>query len=190
MPEPEADAIRMAAVGDSITDGDSRDFSGGVPGPESWASYAVGPEVDFVGGWAEWGASTEAMVQAVMKPLDAEVLVILVGTNDVGLTSHEQIGMHLDELAETAGTGEVVLFSIPPNDFSLDGTVDLNAYLEDLASEQGWVWVDSASGLRDGDRYLDGMSYDGIHPNETGARVIGEAIGEAVREAMTNERTG
>lgn len=190
MADPETDAIRMAVVGDSITDGDSRDFAGGVPGPQSWVSYAVGPEVDFVGGWAEWGATTEAMVQGVTGPFDADVLVILAGTNDVAWTPHEEVGTHLVDIADTAGTDEVVLSSIPPNEFSLGGTAELNAYLESLAHEQDWFWVDSAAGVRDGDRYVEDMSYDGIHPTEAGARVIGEAIGEAVREVGAPRQAG
>ena len=186
MADPEADAIRMAAVGDSITDGDSRDFAGGVPGPQSWVSYAAGPEVDFVGGWAEWGASAEAMAQGVTGPFDADVLVILAGTNDAAWTPHEEVGRHLVDIAETAEIDEVVLSSIPPNAFSLGGAAELNSSLEDLAHQQDWVWVDSAADLRDGDGYADEMSYDGIHPTEAGARVIGEAIGEAVRESAAS----
>lgn len=181
--EPGADPIRMAAVGDSITDGDSMDLAGGVPGPLSWVSYAIAPGIEFAGGWAEWGATTEQMAAAVRQPLDADVLVILAGTNDAGWTPHEQIGEHLTRIAESAAVDVVVLSSVPPNDYALGKTAELNEYLERVAVREGWIWVDAAAGLRNGDRYAEGMSYDGVHPSEEGARVIGEAIGAAILEA-------
>lgn len=180
--EPTRGAIRMAAVGDSITDGDSRNLAGGVPGPLSWVSYAIGPEIEFVGGWAEWGATTERMASALQQPLEADVLVILAGTNDAGWVPHRQIGIQLRRIADAAAVEDVVLASVPPNDFAVGVTAELNAYLEGFASREGWTWVDAAARLREGDRYAEGMSYDGVHPTEAGARVLGEAIGEAVVE--------
>ncbi|WP_309132292.1 SGNH/GDSL hydrolase family protein [Brevibacterium sp.] len=184
-PEPTAGAVRMAAVGDSITDGDSIDLASGRPGPQSWVSYAVGSDVEFVGGWAEWGATTERMAESVRGPLDADVLVILAGTNDAGWIEHEQIGANLERIAEKADVDTVLLSSVPPIDSASSSTTELNAYLEHLAAEQGWAWVDAAAGLRnsEGERFAEGMSYDGVHPTEQGARVLGEAIGEAVVEA-------
>lgn len=182
--EPETGAIRMAAVGDSITDGDSLDLAGGVPGPLSWVSYAIGPGIEFVGGWAEWGATTERMAAAVRQPLDADVLVILAGTNDVGWIPHEQIGRHLTQVADAAAVDSVVLSSVPPNDYALGRTAELNEYLARLAAHEDWIWVDAAAGLRDGDRYAEGMSSDGVHPSEEGARVIGAAIGAAILDAV------
>lgn len=181
--EPESGAIRMAAVGDSITDGDSLDLAGGVPGPLSWVSYAIAPGIEFVGGWAEWGATTERMAASVRQPLDADVLVIVAGTNDVGWVPHDRLGRHLAQVADTASVDSVVLSSVPPNDYALGRTAALNEYLERLALREGWIWVDSAAGLRNGDRYAEGMSYDGVHPSEEGARVIGEAIGAAILDA-------
>ncbi len=177
----------MAAVGDSITAGDSIDLAGGVPGPQSWVSYAVGSEIEFVGGWAGWGANTAGMANAIAQPLDADVLVILAGTNDAGWTPHRQIGNNLSLIASTAGVDAVVLSSVPPNDLAPGNTEELNAYLERFAAHQDWVWVDAAAGLRDGDRYAEGMSYDGVHPTEQGARVRGEAIAPAVLDALGEE---
>lgn len=176
--------MRMAAVGDSITAGDSPDFAGGVPGSQSWVSHALGPEIEFVGGWAEWGASTELMATAVREPIDADVLVLLGGTNDLGWTSHADTAENLSLVAERAGVEAVVVSSIPPLDlFQNAGTEALNAFLEDYAEHRGWTWVDGAAGLRDDGRFSPGMSYDGVHLTEQGAAVLGEAIAAAVLEA-------
>lgn len=180
------DPIRMAAVGDSITDADSPDFVGGEPGAQSWVSYAVGPRVEFVGGWAEWGAPISQMADAVRHPIDADVLVILAGTNDAGWTPPDEFAADLSRLVDNAAVEHVVLSSVPPTDFGMDATSELNAHLESLAARHDWTWVDAAAGLRDGDRYSEGMSYDGVHPSEAGARVLGEAIGAAVIAAAAS----
>lgn len=176
---PQPDAVRMAAIGDSITDGDSIDFAGGVPGPQSWVSYAIGPDLDFVGGWAEWGATTDRMASAIQDPIEADVLVLVAGTNDAGWVSHAETGENLVHIAATAEVDTVLLSSIPPTDFASSSKTELNQYLAKLAQREGWDFVDGAADLRDGEVFVPGMSYDGVHLTEAGARVLGEAIGSA-----------
>ncbi len=174
----------MAAVGDSITAGDSPDLAGGVAGTESWVSHASDDDIEFVGGWAEWGASTEIMAAAVRDPIDADVLVLLGGTNDLGWVPHAETAENLSLIAERADVEAVVISSIPPLDlFQGAGTQDLNTFLMHYAESQGWNWVDAAEGLREGSDFAPGMSYDGVHLSEQGAGVLGRAIADAVREA-------
>lgn len=180
--EPPASAIRLAAIGDSITDADSADLVGGDIGEQSWVGYATGPDITFVGGWAEWGATTAQMASATQHALDADVLVILAGTNDVNATPFDQIGANIRQIVASADVESVVLSSVPPIDYSPGRTEELNAYLEGLAGDEGWTWVDASAGLREGRRFATGMSYDGIHPTAEGARVIGEAIRAAILE--------
>lgn len=180
---PPDGALRVAAIGDSITDADSVDLIGGDIGEQSWLSYATGPDLAFVGGWARWGATTAEMVAATPDPLDADVLVILAGTNDATSTPYDEIGANLRELTTRAGIGSVVLASVPPLDRSPEAAQELNTYLQTLADAEGWTWVDASAGLREGRLFAPGMSYDGIHPTAEGARVIGEAIRAAVLEA-------
>ena len=173
-------AIRLAVVGDSITDADSPDLASGRPGPESWVSYAAGGDIAFVGGWAAWGATTEQMAAAA-APFAADVLVILAGTNDVGGgVAFEETAANLAAVAATVGAPRVLLCAVPPIDAAPHLATDLNARLEDLADARGWEWVDPAAALRDGDRFARGMSSDGLHPSAAGARVIGTAIRAAL----------
>ncbi|WP_293699383.1 GDSL-type esterase/lipase family protein [uncultured Agrococcus sp.] len=177
--------IRMAAVGDSITAADSPDIDGGDPGQESWVSYAAGPSIEYVGGWAVWGATTGQMAEGITEPFDADVLVILAGTNDGMGTPPEQIAENLTAIVDSAGVSNVVLSSVPPIDPSPGTAEQLNARLENIASENGWFWVDSTVDLRDEDgRFVEGMAYDGVHPTEEGARIIGEAIQAVILEAF------
>lgn len=178
-----ADAVRLAVVGDSITEADSPDLDGGRPGPESWVHHTVGEDVVLVGGWARWGATTAQMAAAV-EPVEADVLVILAGTNDVGSGEPaEGTRENLRRIADVVGTPRVVLSAVPPIDAAPHLATALNVELEDLARDEGWDWVDAPAGLRDGDRFAPSMASDGLHPTEAGARVLGDAIRDAVLDA-------
>lgn len=181
-PLPGAGATELAVVGDSITVADSPDLAGGDLGPESWVRYAVGEEVSFAGGWAQWGATTEQMVVGVDE-IDADVLVILAGTNDVGVAEpFADTADNIEEIVVRSGVETVVLSAVPPIDAAPQSAVDLNARLQELALDHGWTWVPQPEAMVDGDRFAAGMAQDGLHPTEEGARLIGEQIGQSVRD--------
>jgi lysophospholipase L1-like esterase len=174
------DDVRLAAVGDSITEADSPDLDGGRLGRESWVHHTVGEGVVFAGGWARWGATTGQMAAGV-EPVEADVLVILAGTNDVGSGEPpEETRENLRRIADVVGAPRVVLSAVPPIDAAPELATGLNVELEDLAGDEGWDWVDAPAGLRDGERFAPGMASDGLHPTEFGAQVIGEAVRKAV----------
>ena len=177
---PDTGALRIAAVGDSITDADSPDFSGGELGEESWVSHAVGDGVAFAGGWAQWGATT-AQMAAGAQPVDADVLVVLAGTNDVtaGIPFGET-ATNIAEIAATVNAPRVLISAVPPIDPDPVLAVELNANLEALAVAREWEFVDAPAGARDGNRFAPGMSADGVHPTAQGARVIGAAVRAAL----------
>ena len=189
---PEASAVAargtFAAVGDSITDADSPDFAAGNFGPASWATYVVDDGFTFAGGWAEWGATTAMMADAVV-PVEADVLVVLAGTNDVAFgIAFEDSAANLEQIVDTVGIRDVVVVSIPPMDALPDAAEAYNERLDDVASDRGWRFVDASAGLRTADgRYGDGMSSDGLHPSADGARVLGEAIAAELREGEVDE---
>lgn len=181
--EPTFDGPTFAAVGDSITDADSPDFAAGEFGPASWATYAREAGFGFAGGWAEWGATTARMADAA-APLAGDTLVLLAGTNDVAFgVPFPAIAANFERIVETVGIEDVIVVSIPPFDAFPQGAVEFNERLEELADERGWRFVDASAGLRTDDGvFRAGMSSDGLHPSEEGARVLGEAIAEALRD--------
>lgn len=184
---PEASAAgahgTFAAIGDSITDADSPDFGAGDFGAASWATYVVDDGFAFAGGWAEWGAPTATMADAA-APIDADVLVVLAGTNDVAFgIPFDESAANLDRIIDSVGIEDVVVASIPPMDAFPAGVDEYNERLEHLAGDRGWRFVDACAGLRTADgRFSDGMSSDGLHPSADGARVLGEAIAAELRD--------
>lgn len=173
----------FAAVGDSITDADSPDFAAGEIGPASWASYVLEKGFGFAGGWAEWGETTARMAESV-APFDGETLVLLAGTNDIAFgVPFSETAANLDRIVDTVGIEDVVVASIPPMDAFPDGPAEFNERLEELADDRGWRFVDAAAGLRaDDGTFREGMSNDGLHPSEQGARELGDAIAAALRD--------
>src|SRR5699024_6968844 len=145
---PNEGAVRLVAVGDSITYADSPDFAKGDFGAESWLHYVIGEDVSFVGGWARWGATTSEIAQNVER-IDADVLVIMAGTNDTALgPSFRETSENITEIAATVGANEVLLCGIPPIDHSPQIAEEFNHELEALAEERGWHWVDTGDSVR------------------------------------------
>jgi lysophospholipase L1-like esterase len=124
------------------------------------------------------------MMADAVGPVDAEALVLLAGTNDVAFgMPFEESAANLDRIVEVVGIEDVVVVSIPPMDALPAGAEAYNERLDDLATDQGWRFIDASAGLRTADGRFDvGMSLDGLHPSAEGARVLGEAIATALRE--------
>jgi len=166
--------ITFAAYGDSISNGNSPDFAAGKFGTLSWPSY-VGPAT-FAGGWAKGGVQTAEML-AHAKPVTADVLILLAGTNDYGHGIPFAVtSANLDGIVKETGIGRVIVSAVPPNDSMPEAAVAFNEKLGRLASARGWKFVDPMAGVRAGDVYAPGMTRDGIHPTEAAARIIGETI--------------
>ena len=173
--------LRVVAVGDSITEADSPDFDTGQIGEDSWAWWATGDGVDVLGGWAHAGATTADMAAGV-QPMDADVLVLMAGNNDVDLdVPTDEVLDHLVAIAGTAGVPRVLLSAVAPEDGRGPEVRALDRRLQRLAREQGWQWVDPMTGVRAPDGgYAPGDSDDGVHPSGPAARSVGEDLRTAL----------
>lgn len=178
-PASDVETVRYAAVGDSISEGDSPDFSGGKFGALSWPSLAPSGAV-FAGGWADGGATTKVIAAAV-QPMDADVLVIIAGTNDLiqGLPFSDS-ATNIQAIADKSGVGRVVVSAVPPYNHAPAASAEFNDKLQELALREGWDFVDAVAGVRDGDTFAAGMTTDGIHPSAEGVKSIAAALGPAL----------
>jgi lysophospholipase L1-like esterase len=172
-----APALRVVAVGDSITEADSASFDDGLIGSGSWAHWAAGDGVAVLGGWAHAGATTADMLAAA-RPLDADVVVVMGGSNDIDAdVPDDQVLTQLTAVVAAVGVPRVLLSAVPPEDGHEADVAVLNARLAELAQRSGWQFVDPMSGVRGSDGgWLPGDTDDGVHPTAAAARVIGAAI--------------
>ena len=164
--------MTIAVVGDRVTAWQPPDERA-----TSWASYAAGHGVRIVDFWAERDARVRDLT-AVVTPSDADVLVILAGTNDLDhAASADEVELGMQRIAETAGTDDVLVSSIPPVEGQPQKTADFNELLARIAYRHDWSFVDAGSTVvAKNCTYRKDMSDDGIRPTAEGARLIGEAV--------------
>lgn len=172
--------IRVGAVGDSTTEGSAPDFNRGRTGPLSWPN-SLPAGLGFAGGWAKGGASTQLMRDSV-TPIDADVVVIMAGTNDGGRISFEESAANLKEIVAKVGVQRLIVSSIAPRDADPVMASSYNQKLEPFVKAQGWEYVDAWAGVRTAaNQYAPGMSHDGVHPGQEAVDSVSQAIAAAIK---------
>lgn len=179
--------VTFAAVGDSLTNANSVDFSHLGVGDRSWVRY-VTPDVAFVGGWARGGAQTPDMVVNA-GPVEADVLVVLAGTNDLAHgRSFAAISRDLVAITRKVGVAQVIVAALPPRDSTPATITAFNRRLAVFADARGWTFVDAMGGLRKGEVFAPGMSSDGLHPDRAGAAIMAATLSRAIADAGETRR--
>lgn len=169
-------ALPIAVVGDSITVGSNPTFAPGEVSEDSWVSSAVGDSIELTGGWARWGATTAEMAEAA-GPVPAEVLVIMAGTNDLAMqVPTAEVAANLERIVAAVGAQQVLLCGVPPLDHAPEAVPPFNEFLEQVADQHGWAWVDASRDVRSGNEYAPGMSTDGVHPTRAAAELLGAQV--------------
>ena len=172
--------VRFVAVGDSITSWSPPAPDAGTPSSGSWVPAASAAPVQFGGGWAVPGARTADML-AHVTPYDADVLVLLGGTNDLahGMPWAES-SANLRAIVATAGVPDVVLSAIPPCDLRPEAVLAYNTQLVALAQAEGWTFVDPWTTVSQAGSYRPGTSVDGTHPTLATADQVGRELRRVV----------
>lgn len=131
--------------------------------------------------------------------LKPKAVVILAGTNDIaqniGYISEENIFGNIVSMAELAKVHHIlpVLCSIlPVYDYRwrpglepAGKIIRLNNRMKEYAAENGCVYVDYHSALKDGRNGLpEKYSYDGVHVNPAGYRIMEEIVQDALLKAL------
>jgi lysophospholipase L1-like esterase len=185
-PGPSRDReMTFAAVGDTVT---------AWRGPDratSWVTYADRGSVTLRGGIARAGATTGELAAAV-RPVEADVLVILTGTTDLRFSQPaDQIELNLQRVVDRAGADQVLLSSIPPAPGLAERTAEFNDFLARVAYRHEWSFVDAGSAVRAKNcRYVKDLASDGVRPDEEGARLIGDAVRAALTTRASFSRPG
>ncbi|HEY4734956.1 MAG TPA: SGNH/GDSL hydrolase family protein [Gemmatimonadaceae bacterium] len=131
--------------------------------------------------------------------LKPKVVVILAGTNDIaGNTGPSTLEMIEDNIASMADIArangiKVVLSSVlPVFDYPWKPGLEpapkiiaLNKWLKDYAAKHGAIYLDYHSPMADSRGGMrDGLASDGVHPNETGYRLMVPLAEQAIQKAL------
>lgn len=195
---PRGGEERVVFIGDSITDlWDDPGFGGFFPGRP----------------YLNRGISGQTTPQILLRfrqdviELGPKAVVILAGTNDIagntGLMTLEEIGRNIASMAELARANgiKVVLASVLPVSDTVpkegggyfvrtdsrppQKIIELNRWLRDYAVKNGHVYLDYYSEMADGnDLVKAGLTYDGLHPNSNGYKIMTEIASRAIERAL------
>jgi lysophospholipase L1-like esterase len=190
LPAPNPDDARVVFYGNSITEGWARHFAGMFPGKA------------YVGRGISGQTTPQLLVRfrqdvVALKP---RAVVILAGTNDIagntGPSTLEMIQDNLASMAEIAKANgiKVIMSSVlPVYDYRwrpglepAPKTVALNRWMADYARLNGLVYLDYHSAMADERQGMrSDLSYDGVHPNEAGYRVMAPLAERAITAALS-----
>jgi len=184
-----ATASRVVFMGNSIT--------------ESWAPLfpKLFPGREYIGRGISGQTTPQMLVRfrqdvVALKP---KVVLILAGTNDIagntGPSTVEMIEDNLASMAEIASANgiRVILASVlPVDDYPWRRGLDpapkilaLNAWMKQYAVTHGAVFLDFHSAMQNERHGLQSaLTYDGVHPNEAGYRLMAPLAEKAIAEAL------
>jgi lysophospholipase L1-like esterase len=186
---PKSGEERVVFMGNSITEG--------------WGNLSP----DFFKGkpYVNRGISGQTTPQMLIRfrpdviNLRPAVVVILAGTNDIaGNTGPSTLEMIADniysmaELAKANGIKVVISSVIPAFDYPWKPGLEpaekiaaLNEMLKSYAKKNGIIYLDCFSVMADNRKGLKAeLTYDGVHPNEAGYKVMGPLAEKAIAEAL------
>ena len=180
---------RVIFYGNSITD--------------SWASLfpEMFPGKHYLGRGISVQTTPQMLVrfpQDVIR-LEPDVVVILAGTNDIagntGPSTQTMIEDNIVSMVDLAlaNSISVVLCSVlPVSDYPWKPglnpgpkIVELNAWMRQLAQNEGLVYVDYHSEMvNDSLGLARELTYDGVHPNQAGYQVMARLVDPAIGNAL------
>ena len=168
-------------MGDSNTTGFRGTLEAGVEARAAWVALLPPERFEWVGGWAQDGATTTVMAENAPLIENADVVVIMGGTNDLAYgLSFESSAAALDQIAGRAGPALVVVAGIAPFDIRPAAAVTFNDHLGQLASDRGWLFIDPWRTLRaDDGTWVAPHRTDGVHTSPAG---YSEAAAEIARQ--------
>ena len=187
--KPDPAKARVVFFGDSITD--------------YWRLNEYFPDRDYVNRGIA-GQTTGEMLQrfkADVIDLHPAAVLILAGTNDlprqIPLTAVENNYQAMADLASANKIKVIFASLLPVSNYHKDQNPayertparppaflkELNDWLQSFCSQKGCLYLDYASGLKDGDGLLTAdLSDDGLHPNAKGYRIMAPLATAAIEK--------
>jgi len=192
---PAAGEDRVVFMGDSITDGWGRSQNPAV-------AYPFFPGKPYI----NRGISGQTTAQMLLRfypdviALKPKAVVFLAGTNDIGgnlgPVTNESIAaniMAMVDMARASGIKIVLGAVLPVCDYHRPQTAQrpperilaLNRWMKDYAAQNHFVYLDYfAATVDDKGFFKPDLTYDGLHPNAAGYKVMEPLAQKAIAEAL------
>lgn len=192
---PAKDERRVVFLGDSITDG--------------WNLAQYFPGKSYINRGISGQTTPQMLIRFRPDVIDLKpkAVVILAGTNDIagntGPMTIEEIARNVTSMVELAEANNirVVLSSVLPVNDRLrnkegvlliqtrsrpnEKITALNDWMKKYAASQHLIYLDYYTAMVDKDGSLkDGISYDGLHPNADGYKVMQSLAETAIKQAL------
>lgn len=190
VPPPGPGEDRVVFMGDSITDFWGSRYGKFFPG-EPYINRGIS------------GQTTPQMLIRFwpdVVALGPKVVVILAGTNDIAgntgpttLDAIEDNLMAMTGLARANGIRVVLASLLPVTDAIQPQTtrrppekiVELNQWIKDYATDNGFVYLDYYSAMIDDQKMLrKELTFDGLHPNDAGYAVMAPLAEKAIAQSL------
>jgi lysophospholipase L1-like esterase len=189
---PAANESRIVFMGNSITEG--------------WSEFC--PEFFKGKPYINRGISGQTTPQMLIRfrqdviNLQPKIVIILAGTNDIaentGPSTLEMVMDNLKSMSEIASENDikVILASVlPAFDYpwnpGLNSNIKipkLNEMIKNYCKVNSITYLDYFSGMTDGNNGLKPeLTYDGVHPNEAGYKVMQPLVEDAISKALMDE---
>jgi lysophospholipase L1-like esterase len=189
---PAANESRIVFMGNSITEG--------------WSKFC--PEFFKGKPYINRGISGQTTPQMLIRfrqdviNLQPKIVIILAGTNDIaentGPSTLEMVMDNLKSMSEIASENDikVILASVlPAFDYpwnpGLNSNIKipkLNEMIKNYCKVNSITYLDYFSGMTDGNNGLKPeLTYDGVHPNEAGYKVMQPLVEDAISKALMEE---
>jgi lysophospholipase L1-like esterase len=184
-----AEPGRVVFLGDSITDG--------------WKLATYFPGKPYVNRGISGQVTSQMLVRMMEDVINLKpaALMIYAGTNDIARNNGPQTAAQVEgnfqmmtELAQLHGI-KVILCSVTPvSDYGPRpmtpgrppaDILKLNAWLKEYAAKSGAIYADFFSAVVDEKGMLkEGISRDGLHPNDKGYELMAPVISAAIDKAL------
>jgi lysophospholipase L1-like esterase len=112
---------------------------------------------------------------------DAEKIVLMIGTNNMGFSTDDEIveGLHflLSAIRDRQPKASIKVIGILPRRGKEDWVRNINVHIRQMTEKEGYLFLDAGKDLSDKNGKInDSLFIDGLHPNEKGYAIIGKLI--------------
>ena len=162
-------------------------------GPKSWDKHLRKNGFQNLGcGWDRVENVLWRVYHGELEGYDAERIVLMIGTNNMGLNSNAEIvdGLRflLEAISQRQPNAQIKVIGILPRRGQEAWAKEINASIEEMAKSGGYLYTDVGEAFLQKDGTIDEQLFigDGLHPNEKGYSRIAKLIVDFPSSTISN----